>query len=58
VLGDALGLTSVHINRTLQAMRRDGLIVLKDGIARLSNVDQLARMVDARPPRLSRPPSQ
>lgn len=54
VLGDALGLTSVHINRTLQAMRRDGLIVLKDGVAQLANVERLARLVDARPPRVSR----
>lgn len=27
-LGDATGLTSVHVNRTLQELRRDGLIVL------------------------------
>lgn len=28
-LADATGLTAVHVNRTLQDMRRDGLIVLQ-----------------------------
>jgi CRP-like cAMP-binding protein len=28
-LGDAMGLTSVHVNRTLQRMRADGLIAIK-----------------------------
>jgi CRP-like cAMP-binding protein len=28
-LGDAMGLTSVHVNRTLQQMRADGLIAIK-----------------------------
>ena len=31
-LGDALGLTHIHINRTLQALRRDGLIRLEAGL--------------------------
>jgi CRP-like cAMP-binding protein len=30
-IADALGLTSVHVNRVLQRMRADGLIVLKSG---------------------------
>lgn len=33
VLADALGLTSVHVNRTLQALRRDGLLTLRGGVA-------------------------
>ena len=30
-IADALGLTSVHVNRTLQRMRSEGLISLKRG---------------------------
>ncbi|WP_419828240.1 Crp/Fnr family transcriptional regulator [Sphingomonas sp.] len=29
-LSDALGLTSVHVNRTLQGLRSDGLIALEN----------------------------
>lgn len=29
-LADVLGLTAVHVNRTLQALRSDGLIQLRD----------------------------
>jgi len=35
MLADALGLTSVHVNRTLQAMRRDGILEWRGGIVRL-----------------------
>lgn len=31
-LGDALGLTPIHINRTLQALRNDGLVRLQGGV--------------------------
>lgn len=48
VLADMLGLTSVHINRTLQSMRRDGVLDLRSGTARLSDVQQLASLVDYR----------
>jgi len=30
-IGDALGLSTVHVNRTLQELRRDGLITTRDG---------------------------
>lgn len=50
MLADMLGLTSVHVNRTLQALRRDGLLELHGGTARLRNVDALARIADYRPP--------
>ena len=30
-LGDALGLSTVHVNRVLQALRADGLIALQSG---------------------------
>jgi CRP-like cAMP-binding protein len=48
VLADALGLTSVHINRTLQSMRRDGVVDLRSGTARLPDLQQLADLVDYR----------
>lgn len=47
-LGDLLGLTSVHINRTLQAMRHDGLLDLRSGMARLRDIARLRRLVDVR----------
>ena len=34
-LADATGLTAVHTNRTLQSLRRDGLIELSNGILRV-----------------------
>jgi CRP-like cAMP-binding protein len=36
-LGDAVGVSTVHVNRVLQDLRRDGLIVLRNG--RLSTPD-------------------
>jgi len=53
-LADLLGLTSVHINRTLQSMRRDGALDLRSGIARLTDPQQLADLVDYRPATLRR----
>ena len=31
-LGDALGISTVHVNRVLQALRQDVLIALKGGV--------------------------
>jgi len=53
-LADLLGLTSVHINRTLQSMRRDGALDLRGGTARLSEPRQLADLVDYRPAAINR----
>lgn len=52
-LADALGLTSVHVNRTLQLMRREGLIDLRSGMARLYDPERLRGLVDYRPARVS-----
>lgn len=35
MVADALGLTSVHVNRTVQAMRRDGVLEWRGGVVRL-----------------------
>jgi CRP-like cAMP-binding protein len=40
-LADATGLTSVHVNRTLQELRRDGLIELERKQLRILDLDRL-----------------
>ncbi len=39
MLADALGLTSVHVNRTLQSMRRDGVLEWRAGTVRLKRAE-------------------
>jgi CRP-like cAMP-binding protein len=46
VLGDALGLSTVHINRTLQELRRDGLITLQGGTLRAMDWEGLQEAGD------------
>lgn len=53
MLADALGLTSVHVNRTLQAMRRDGLLTLQGGMISLPDRGRLEKVADYRAARLS-----
>lgn len=36
-LADALGLTTVHVNRALQQLRHDGLIIVRGGTVTLSD---------------------
>lgn len=52
LLADLLGLTNVHVNRTLQVLRRDGLLVSQGGTITLSDRARLQAMVDYRSPRL------
>jgi hypothetical protein len=42
-LADALGLTTVHVNRTLKQLRREGLITLLGRTLTLSDPEGLAR---------------
>ena len=42
-LADATGLSKVHVNRTLQELRADGLIVLKGKTLSVPNLDRLMR---------------
>jgi len=51
VLADLLGLTSVHVNRTLQAMRREQVLTVQNGQVVLNDPAALACMVDFRPAR-------
>lgn len=43
VLADALGLTPVHVNRTLQRLRRDGLIELSERVMTILDGTRLGR---------------
>jgi CRP-like cAMP-binding protein len=45
-IGDALGLTTVHVNRTLRALRDDGLIRLADRRATILDVAALMQLSD------------
>jgi CRP-like cAMP-binding protein len=52
ILSDALGLSVVHTNRTLQHLKRDGFIDYHNGTVRLEDLGRLAALVDFRvPPR-------
>ena len=41
VLGDVLGLSTVHINRTLQQLRREGLRKTANGRWQIPNIEAL-----------------
>jgi CRP-like cAMP-binding protein len=53
IMADALGLSVVHLNRTLQQLRRNQLIEFKSGQVRLLQPEQLAQLADFRPPRIT-----
>ena len=52
-IADALGLSVVHLNRTLQQLRRDQLIESRNGYVRVLQPEQLADVADFRPPVVS-----
>jgi CRP-like cAMP-binding protein len=52
-LGEALGLSLVHINRTMQQLRRDRLIELKPGRVTILDRERLELLSDFRKPALS-----
>ena len=52
-MGDLLGLSVVHVNRTLQQMRRDGVVSLQQGRLTFLDVGALSRISEYQPPRLS-----
>lgn len=53
-LADALGLSIVHVNRTVQQLRRDGLIELRAGLAVLHDPDAMAELCGYEPLRTAR----
>lgn len=48
-LGDALGLSSVHINRTLQDLRADGVVSWRSSIVTIHDEEQLRQIGDFDP---------
>lgn len=46
VLADTLGLSVVHVNRTLRRFRKEGLLELEEGRIRLLDLEALARIAD------------
>jgi hypothetical protein len=56
IMGDALGLSIVHVNRTLQQLRRERLIELRSGVTILLQRDLLASIANFQPAPLRTPP--
>jgi CRP-like cAMP-binding protein len=52
-LADATGLTPVHVNRTLQLLRREGEIVWKGNTLLIADPVRLARSIGRTPLRVS-----
>jgi len=50
LLADALGLSLVHINRTLKQLRRDRLLILDHGAAELPDLERLRGIARFTPP--------
>lgn len=48
-IGDATGLTPVHVNRVVKALRQRGLLELRNRMARISNWDGLVKVGDFDP---------
>jgi DNA-binding transcriptional regulator LsrR (DeoR family) len=48
-IGDALGITTVHVNRVLKAMRADGLIELKGERLNIPDWEKLKKVGDFEP---------
>jgi len=55
-IADALGLTTIHVNRTLRALREAGLVVLRGGLLRIQNRAALVEMTGFRPDPFDRRP--
>ncbi|MCJ8518602.1 CRP-like cAMP-binding protein [Pseudorhizobium tarimense] len=48
-IGDALGLSTVHVNRVLKEMRLSGLLSFRNGVVEFLNRGKLAELVDFDP---------
>jgi CRP-like cAMP-binding protein len=46
LIGDALGLTTVHVNRTLRSLREDGLIMMSNKCVTILDFDALSLLAD------------
>ncbi|WP_375450711.1 Crp/Fnr family transcriptional regulator [uncultured Devosia sp.] len=45
-IGEALGLSTVHVNRTVQTLRRQNLIAMWQGVISIPDVERLAAVAD------------
>ena len=43
LIGDHLGLTLVHVNRTLKRLREEGILTVHRGLVLIHDLDALAR---------------
>ena len=48
-IGEACGLTGVHVNRTLRALREDGLLAFRSGEVTIIDYNRLARVAEFEP---------
>ncbi|PWE57681.1 Crp/Fnr family transcriptional regulator [Metarhizobium album] len=48
-LADVLGVSTVHVNKTLQALRGDNLFSWKDGLVRITDLGELERLAQFDP---------
>ncbi|HEY6579325.1 MAG TPA: Crp/Fnr family transcriptional regulator [Rhizomicrobium sp.] len=53
IMADALGLSVVHLNRTLQQLRRNQLIEFKGGLVKLLQPERLSEIANFRVPRVT-----
>jgi CRP-like cAMP-binding protein len=53
IIADALGLSIVHLNRTLQQLRRDGVLEVKGGAGRILDAGKLRNIADFHAPHVS-----
>lgn len=54
-LADALGLTSVHVNRTLQRLRSEGVLSIRHHVLTINDAEQLRAAAGFRPDYLHQP---
>lgn len=50
MLGDTLGLSTVHVNRMLQELRRESLLTLRSGVANFPDLERLQELAGWRAP--------
>ena len=56
-IGDALGLTNVHVNRMLRELREEGVLVLQRGVLRLLDRGRLVEISGCNDHQFARHPS-
>ncbi len=57
ILADSLGLSIVHVNRTLQQARRDGLLEIRSGQVKIIDLKLMQTVADWAPPVVNKTPA-